>query len=302
MIHRRLAAKLLVCCVASWAVLCSALAVAEEGTFDSAGVRIRYLVEGEGEPVLLIHGFTASADMNWGAPGVISALAEDYRVIAIDNRGHGRSGKPHDPEQYGVEMVRDQIRLLDHLGIEKAHIIGYSMGGFITNKLVSMYPERVLSATLGGAGWRKDDDEVGTALTELAEALETGQGIRPLILRLYPPNAEPPSEEQLKTMNDLVMFFNDPKALAAVARGMQHLAITEDQVRAIRTPMLAVIGDLDTLKPGVDEMAEVLPALKVVVIEDADHMSAFNRPEFLQALREFLAEHARATATAPAGN
>src|SRR5512145_700779 len=90
--------------------------------FDSAGVEIRYTVQGEGEPVVLVHGFTASVETNWGQPGVIAALAEDFRVIAIDARGHGKSGKPHDPAAYGANMMEDVIRLMDHLGILKAHI------------------------------------------------------------------------------------------------------------------------------------------------------------------------------------
>src|SRR5262245_4176853 len=119
--------------------------------FDSNGVKIHYVVEGKGEPVLLIHGFTANAQVQWGLPGVLSALAKDYQVIALDNRGHGKSGKPHDPKQYGMEMVDDAVRLLDHLKIKKAHVIGYSMGAMLTCKFLTTYPDRVISATLGGA-------------------------------------------------------------------------------------------------------------------------------------------------------
>src|SRR5580704_16817637 len=96
---------------------------AEDRFFDSNGVKIHYAVEGKGEPVLLIHGFSANAQMNWGNQGIISALAKDYRVIALDNRGHGKSDKPHDPKSYGQEMVEDAVRLLDHLKIEKAHVV-----------------------------------------------------------------------------------------------------------------------------------------------------------------------------------
>src|SRR5215469_6705144 len=124
---------------------------AESRFFRSDGVTIRYLVEGEGEPVLLIHGLGASVHVQWGASGVIQALAKDHRVIAYDNRGHGRSGKPHDPQRYGEETVEDAVRLLDHLEIPKAHIVGYSMGALITNKLLVEHPDRFLSATLGGA-------------------------------------------------------------------------------------------------------------------------------------------------------
>src|SRR6516225_11708196 len=110
-------------------------AAADSQFFDSNGVKIRYLVEGKGEPVLLIHGFTAGIEMQWALPGIIKELAKDYRVIALDNRGHGRSDKPHDAKKYGMEMVNDAIRLMDHLKIKKAHVVGYSMGAMITSKL-----------------------------------------------------------------------------------------------------------------------------------------------------------------------
>src|SRR5438874_13518496 len=92
-------------------------AQAEDLYFDSNGVKIRYTDQGKGEPVLLIHGFGANAEVQWALPGVLKDLARDYRVIAYDNRGHGKSGKPHDAKKYGMEMVEDAVRLLDHLKI-----------------------------------------------------------------------------------------------------------------------------------------------------------------------------------------
>src|SRR5438552_1973382 len=108
---------------------------AEDRFFDSKGVRIHYVIEGQGEPVLLVHGFAANIQLQWGLPGVLKTLAKDYQVIAIDCRGHGGSGKPHDPAMYGIEVVEDLVRLLDHLDIRRAHVVGYSLGAFITLKL-----------------------------------------------------------------------------------------------------------------------------------------------------------------------
>src|SRR5258708_30620817 len=88
---------------------------AEDFFFDSDGVKIHYIVEGKGEPVILIHGFAASIAANWGGPGIIKALAENYQVIALDNRGHGQSEKPHDSAAYGLKMTGDVLRLMDHL-------------------------------------------------------------------------------------------------------------------------------------------------------------------------------------------
>jgi pimeloyl-ACP methyl ester carboxylesterase len=278
----------------------SARAWAEDQFFDSNGVKIRYQTSGEGEPVVLIHGFTANIQGQWGLPGILAKLTKDYQVVAFDNRGHGKSDKPHDPKQYGPEMINDVLRLMDHLNIAKAHVVGYSMGGFITNYLIAHHPDRVLSATLGGAGWTKPNDERLSFMTELADSLDRGKGIGPLIERLTPADRPKPSQDQMDAINQMLMLTNDSKALAACIRGMGGLAVTEQQLRANKVPTLALIGADDPLKLGVDELAEVMPNLKVQVIAGADHMTAFSRPEFIGGLKEFLAAHAQ-TATATAG-
>src|SRR5262245_53921914 len=171
---------------------------AQDKFFDSNGVKIRYTDQGKGEPVLLIHGFSANVEMQWGLPGVIKALAKDYRVIAFDNRGHGKSGKPHDPKKYGAEMVADAVRLLDHLKIMKAHVVGYSMGSVITARLALSHPDRVLTATLGGAGAaRKDDKRMSDFAEKLADALEKGEGVGPLLEFLTPKGKAKPTAQEL---------------------------------------------------------------------------------------------------------
>ncbi|HZU35398.1 MAG TPA: alpha/beta hydrolase, partial [Gemmataceae bacterium] len=172
-------------------VLPGVASAAEEAYFNSDGVKIHYIVEGKGEPVLLIHGFTANIGTQWRLPGIIKALSRDYRVIAYDNRGHGKSGKPHDPKKYGTEMVADAVRLLDHLHIKKAHAVGYSMGGMIACKLLVTHPDRLLSATLGGSGGVR---EGGASLQfdVLADSLDQGKGFGPLIEFLTPPGRPKP--------------------------------------------------------------------------------------------------------------
>ena len=113
-------------------------------------------MQGTGEPVILIHGLYASGQMNWGLPGVIADLAQHYQVIALDCRGHGQSDKPTGEGDYGVKMVDDVVRLMDHLDMASANLIGYSMGGLITLKLAVTHPERVHSVILGGMGWLKE--------------------------------------------------------------------------------------------------------------------------------------------------
>ena len=259
--------------------------------FDSAGVRIHYVEQGQGDPVLLIHGFSASIPTQWASPGILAALSQKYRVIALDNRGHGKSDKPHDPAQYGAAMVADAVRLLDHLHVPKAHVVGYSMGGFITLKLLATRPQRCATAAICGSGWIANSASEDSFREELATSLETGQGVSPLIRRLTPKDRPAPSDEQLKTLNQMFTLINDPQALAAVIRGMNGLAITEEQLREIRVPAIAIIGEADTLRERLDETVAVWKDLPVVLIPGADHMNAFRSQLFLSALIEFLQEH-----------
>lgn len=265
---------------------------AESQFFDSKGVKIHYTVEGQGEPVVLIHGFTATGPLNWVAPGITKALAKDYRVITLDARGHGKSAKPHDPKKYGSEMVEDVVRLLDHLKIKKAHVVGYSMGGFITLKLAATHPERVQSATLGGSGWfRPGDKERGNFGEELAKSLDEGKGLEPLFVRLTPPGQPKPTAEQIKLTNQLILAVNDPKALAAAARGFKEFAVPEEKLKANKVPMLALMGSLDPLKELLDEMKDKTANLQVVIIDGAHHMNTVGREEFIDNLKKFLAKN-----------
>ncbi len=151
---------------------------------DSAGVRIRYIDVGprDGEPVVLIHGGFGSIEWHWGESGVIDALDDDYRVIALDCRGHGKSDKPLDPEMYGNEMVDDVVRLLDHLKIDKAHIVGYSLGGRIAYKLVADHPKRVISAMPCGIDGEPTSEELFAASNHFASALENTENVLPILV------------------------------------------------------------------------------------------------------------------------
>jgi pimeloyl-ACP methyl ester carboxylesterase len=262
--------------------------------FDSAGVKVRYVEEGKGEPVLLIHGFGASADLQWRLPGLIRALAKNYHVITYDNRGHGKSGKPHDVKDYGMNLVEDPVRLLDHLKIKKAHVVGYSMGAMITAKLLATHPERLRTATLGGAGPVANDPRMLSFTNLLADSLDQGKGIGPLIEGLTPPGKPRPTADQIKTINQLFGAVNDTKALAAVARSFKDLAVTDAELKANRVPTLAIVGADDPLKVGVDTLPKRMSDVKLVVIPGSDHMNAFIRPQFLQTVEAFIAEHGKA--------
>ncbi len=262
---------------------------AGDGYFNSNGVKIRYSVQGKGEPVVLIHGFTVNPFIQWELPGITKALAKDYQVIMIDCRGHGRSGKPHDCKMYGREMVDDVVRLLDHLKIKRAHIVGYSMGGFITLNMLARFPERMLTATTGGAGWT---DKVDTKfLDEVADSLANGKGMGPLMNRLTPKGFPKPTAREMANLSIMTATINDMKALAASFRALRDLAFPEDILRKNQVPTLALVGALDPLKDDVDAMKSKTQNFTEIVINDSDHLDAFAKPEFVKSLKEFLARH-----------
>lgn len=289
------------------AVLFAALLVigyarAEDLFFDSAGVQIHYIVEGRGEPVLLIHGYTGDARTGWVEPGIVSALAKDYQVIALDNRGHGQSGKPHDPQEYGPKMAEDAVRLLDFLKIQKAHVVGYSMGGRITVNLLGNHPDRLRSAVVGGAGWM-DANELDVrraGMNAIAESLEQGRGLGPLFIALTPRGGQPPSAAQMEWINKFLLARNDAMALSAVARAMVSLQPPLEKVRVNKVPALAVVGEVDPRRGDAERLVSVMPNIKLSVIPGANHMTAVRNPEFLKRVQAFLAAHAEtAKATEP---
>ena len=264
---------------------------AEERFFDSAGIRIRYIEEGWGEPVVLVHGYTSDAEAQWTRTGVLQALATRYRVIALDARGHGRSGKPHDPAQYGPEMGFDILRLLDYLDITRAHIVGYSMGAHIVAQLATTHPERFLTATLGGAPGRfswslEDQQRVEREAAEMEQAL-----LRSQTLRLWPHGEPLPSEERIRELSAAQLTGQDPRALAAVRRSNPAQVVTLAQIAAVTVPMLGVVGTADPYLSQFLELKAVMPQLDLVTIEAASHSSAPGRPEFSQAVLAFLRAH-----------
>jgi pimeloyl-ACP methyl ester carboxylesterase len=264
---------------------------AEERFFDSAGIRIRYIEQGRGEPVVLVHGYISDAEAQWSRTGVPQALTARYRVIALDARGHGRSSKPHDPAQYGPEMGFDILRLLDHLGIARAHVIGYSMGAHIVAQLVTTHPERILTATLGGApgrfSWSLEDQR---RVEREAAEMELGL-LRSQILRLSPHNEPPPTEERIRELSAAQLAGQDPHALAAVRRSNPTQVVTLAQMAAVTVPTLGLVGTTDPYLGQFMELRAAMPQLELVTIDGASHGSAPGRPEFAQAVLAFLSAH-----------
>ena len=143
-------------------VILAATAVAQEkpkSEFFTAsdGVKIHYLVAGKGVPVILIHGYTGSAEGNWFSNGIAQALAKNHMVIAIDCRNHGLSDKP---QPMGPGKAEDVVELMNHLKIPKAHLHGYSMGGGIVGRLLVLIPDRIITAGFGGSGVQEVDPDL----------------------------------------------------------------------------------------------------------------------------------------------
>ena len=262
---------------------------AEERFFDSAGARMRFLEEGRGEPVLLIHGYTTNTERQWVQSGVFPALAERYRVISLDARGHGKSAKPHDRAAYGPEMGRDLIRLMDHLNIRRAHIAGYSMGAHIVAQLAVMQPDRFVTLTLGGAagrlGWSDEDQR---RVDE--ESAEMDQGLlRSQFLRLWPKDRPPPSEAEIRADSERRLAGQDPRALAAVRRSNPDQVITIAALAAVPMPTLGIVGTADPYLRDFERLKAAMPKLDLVTIPGASHGSAPAAPEFRAAMLRFLA-------------
>lgn len=280
------------------ALLCALLSIscafAQDKFFDSNGVRIHYVEQGRGEPIVLVHG-SRTTHRYWIVSHVMQNLAQDYRVIAFDARGTAKSDKPHDVKAYGREMGLDVIRLLDHLGIRKAHIVGYSMGAHVTAQLLTSHPERFITATLGAAaGLFRWDEQRAAGFEQDAAETERECVSRSQIHRLAPTDAPRPDEDEIRRRSARCMANPDIDrfAWAARMRSFGALAVTPAQITAIPVPTLGIVGSLDDYREDFAELKRLRPDMKVVVIEGATHggqRGAIRRPEFVAAIREFVA-------------
>src|SRR3954469_6001344 len=226
--------------------------------FAHDGVDIAFLDEGEGAPIVLVHGFASTAQVNWRHPGWVGTLtAAGRRVIALDNRGHGESSKLYDPAAYHSALMAEDVRaLLDHLGLGRADVMGYSMGARITAFLALAHPQRVRRVVLGGLGIHLVD---GVGLPEsIAEALEAPSlaDVQAPMGRMFRAFAE-------QTKSDL-------KALAACIRGSRQ-TLSEAEVAAIEAPTLISVGTTDTVAGSAGELAALMPNARALDIPGRDH-------------------------------
>ena len=248
-------------------------------SFAHDGLKLAFFDEGDpsGPPVLLIHGFASSASVNWVHPGWLKTLGDaGYRVIAIDNRGHGASDKPRDAEAYRPWfMAGDAIALLDHLGIPEANLMGYSMGARISVFAALAHPHRVRSLVLGGLGIGMTDgvgdwDPIADAL--LAPSLADVTHLRGQMFRAF--------ADQTKS---------DREALAACIKGSRDLVARADMGK-IDVPTLIGVGTKDDIAGSPQELAALMPDAEALDIPGRDHMLAVGDRVFKKAVLEFYAK------------
>lgn len=274
------------------------LAGATEGTFDSKGVQIRYVTEGAGEAVVLIHGWLSDSSM-WGGDGAGNTKlrpVEGFQVIAMDCRGHGKSGGPHDPTKYGVEMAEDVVRLLDHLKIKKAHLVGYSMGAFIVGNVAAKHPDRVLSIVYGGQSPLITGTPPSSGPNEceiFAKAVEEGKGLGPYLLAVWPADRPKITLDQANALTQVLYGKKDAKAMALAGLSLDALEVKAEDLAKCKAPCLFIYGskEPDRLKKRVESLRKVLGHGEVVEVKDADHGTTLIKPEFGAALIKFLMEH-----------
>lgn len=251
--------------------------------FSSDGVSIAYIDErpeqGAGEPIVLVHGFASTHAVNWVFPGwVKTLLADGRRVVALDNRGHGASDKPHDPAAYASDvMAQDVRRLMDHLGLEKADVMGYSMGARITAHLALANPDRVRAALLGGLGIHLVQG-VGLPLG-IADAMDA-----PSLADLTDPMQRMFRAFAENTGSDL-------RALAACIRGTRQ-TLTVAEAGAIAVPTLVSVGTKDDVAGSGPELAALIPGAESFDIIGRDHNLAVGDKTHKQAVLEFLSRRA----------
>jgi pimeloyl-ACP methyl ester carboxylesterase len=284
-------AALLAAIAVAWSCLVPVAASAAEAFFDSAGVKIRYLDEGRGDPVILVHGYSTNTEEQWIQSKVLPELSRSYRVVAFDSRGHGKSDKPHAREQYGPQMAKDIFRLMDHLGIRRAHIVGYSLGAHIVAQGLTLSPHRYATLSMGGGAGRWDWTVQDTNRAE-TEAAEMDQGLlSSQILRLWPKDKPLPTSEELRALSSQRLAGKDHIALAAVRRSNQDQVLTAESLARTGVPILAMVGTQDTVQKNVVGLKQQVPSVQLVMIEGASHGSAPSSPQFISALKAFLQAH-----------
>lgn len=249
--------------------------------FDSDGVRIHYLDAGRGASVVLVHGFGLSAEENWTRTGMVERLGRRWRVLALDVRGHGASDKPHQPTHYGLGIVSDDIaRLLDHLAISRARIVGYSMGSRIALEMLIRHPSRLSAAVLGGFGVGGQIRTPGQRHRIAAALLEEDPAvIEDVLARRFRRGAE----RNGKDLRALAAYISAEETTDAEA------AIDFAALARLAIPVMVATGERDVFAGDPRPLAGWFRDVRIELIAGGDHVSVPADPRFHQAVENFLA-------------
>lgn len=244
-------------------------------SFHNGAVEIAYLDEGEGDPIVLVHGFASSKNVNWVYPTWVSELKKyNRRVIALDNRGHGDSSKLYDSEQYSIGTMAADVRaLLAHLGIARTDMMGYSMGARITAYIAYSHPELIRSAIFGGLGIgliKGGGPGENVALALEADSLD---------------DVTDPVGRTFRAFADQTR--SDRRALAACLRGSRRL-MTHEEAAAITVPLLIAVGTTDEISGSAQELQKVIAGSEVLDIPNRDHMRAVGDRVYKEGVLDFL--------------
>jgi pimeloyl-ACP methyl ester carboxylesterase len=245
-------------------------------SFHNGAVEIAYLDEGEGDPIILVHGFASSKNVNWVYPTWVSDLKKDgRRVIALDNRGHGDSAKLYDAAQYEIAIMADDvIALMDHLNLARADVMGYSLGSRMTAVLALKAPQRLRSAILGGIG-------IG-----LIEGGGPGENVA---LALEAPSLEDVTDPVGRTFRAFAdQTRSDRRALAACLRGSRRLMTREEAAAITGVPVLIAVGSADEIAGSAHALGEIIPGSQVLDIPNRDHMRAVGDKVYKSGVTDFL--------------
>jgi pimeloyl-ACP methyl ester carboxylesterase len=267
-------------------------AAPEDRYADFGGVKIRYIDVGRGEPIVLLHGGTSNLE-SWVRTGVVANLSRDYRVIAFDARGAGKSSKPHDPKLYGRQQALDVPRLLDALKIDRAHIVGFSLGGSTVAQLLTLHPERFLTAVQVAAAGRSPKAANDPRIEKEAAEIEQGCISRSRLYRQAPPKAKP--TEEVYRQREAECRANpdfDQRSTAASLRGYKDQAVTLEQMAKVKVPTLGIVGSLDHTLKEMLALKKARPDMKLVLLEGVSHIGKTGiqgQPQLVAEIRAFIA-------------
>jgi len=246
-------------------------------SFHHGAVEIAYLDEGEGDPILLVHGFASTKNVNWVYPTWVSELKKSgRRVLAFDNRGHGESAKLYDPAAYEIAiMASDITALMDHLNIERADVMGYSLGSRMAAVLARSQPERLRSAIFGGIG-------IG-----LIEGGGPGENVARALEADSLDEVTDPVGRTFRAFADQTR--SDHRALAACLRGSRRL-MRREEAAGIAVPVLIAVGTADEIAGSADALGKIIPGSRVLNIPNRDHMRAVGDKVYKSGVLDFLAQ------------